>query len=92
MNYQEHFKTGDIPAAQKEVSCIEDLLILILLHSDTGNFDKAQKRGQELLNSLEILADLNNHKKTENELKSLMDQLVQQGLDNQAVRMYFNER
>lgn len=92
MNYQKHFKFEDIHEAEKEHKCIKDLIVLILLNTDSGNVSKAKDRGVELMNSLHRLEQLNESKRDQDELNNLLHQLLNDGKARERVGVYFNDR
>lgn len=59
MDYQKHFREKDIPAAEKEVNCIKELLKSVDGHIDKGDVIQAKNRDEDLKKSLENLVTLN---------------------------------
>lgn len=59
MDYETHFREKDIPAAEKEVDCIKDLLQSLKNHIDSGEIIQAKLREEDMKKSLENLITLN---------------------------------
>ena len=71
MDYETHFREKDIPAAEKEVSCIKDLLRSLKNHIDSGEIIQAKFREEDIKKSLENLITLNQLKVSQDRHEAL---------------------
>ncbi|MBT2601252.1 MULTISPECIES: hypothetical protein [unclassified Oceanobacillus] len=92
MKFEDHFREKDIPKAKNEFSCMADLAMLINSNAQSGNFDKALERGEDLIKSLERFVHLNERKQADDSYQALIDDLVKRGIKAETVRMHFEEK
>lgn len=86
------FKPEDHPAAQKEIDCIMECSVLLEIHLEKGNFNKAHDLTQDMSKSISELQRLIKEKKTHQQLNSIVSKLKSLGVESSIVTKYFDNK
>ncbi len=92
MNLHKHFNEQDLKQASIQYECLKKCVASVKEHASNGDLEFARKRGQDMMNSLSELMNLNAKKRADDEVKGIADQMIQQGLNVQAVRSFYHDR
>ncbi|WP_106494931.1 hypothetical protein [Lentibacillus sp. Marseille-P4043] len=89
---EKQFLPDDIYRASQEYWCSLDLQCMIAEKLVSGDFDAAKNMSIDLTKSLHELSKMSDKKHDQDELNTLMDELIQQGVAFELVRRYSHER
>ena len=89
MKLHNHFREKDLLEASKQYHCFKDLLALIDREAKRGDMQSAILRTEDMLKSLEKMAELSAEKYNEDRYQSLMKQREQKGIDAKILLLHF---
>jgi len=86
------FKAEDQPAAQNEIDCIMECSVLLEIHLEKGNFNRAHDLTQDMSKSVVALQKLIKEKETQIQLNSIVSKLKSLGIESSIVTRYFDNK
>lgn len=86
------FKAEDQPAAQKEIDSIMECSVLLEIHLEKGNFNRAFDLTKDMSKSVVELQRLIKEKETSIQLKSIVSKSESIGVDSSIVSKYFDNK